>query len=351
VLTEVDYMLTERESLILQTIIDHFIDTARPVGSRAISKKKQINLSAATVRNVMADLEEKELLEKTHSSSGRIPSERGYRYYVDHVISPSIKQKELNIIQNTLNDNIIEMEQIVQLSAELLSQLTNYTAIILGPNVDEAKLKDIQLITLTSQTAVAILITDTGHVEHKSFTVPTGVSVTDLEKTVNILKDRLIGVPIMQLSLKLETEVYALMKKHIKEHELIFEYLQAVISYDDSVKLYVGGQTNILMQPEFRDVKKVYDVFTMLENEAEMIKLLTTETDGLHISIGNENNIEAIKDFSLITSTFRLGVDQLGTIALLGPTRMKYRKVITLLHALSREMSELLDVSRQHDLK
>src|SRR5699024_3116449 len=118
------------------------------------------------------------------------------------------------------------------------SQLTNYTTIILGPNVDEARLKDIQLITLTPQTAVAILVTDTGHVEHKSFTVPANVNVTDLEKTVNILKDRLIGVPIMQLSHKLESEVYELMKKHIKEHEQIFEYLQAVISYDDSVKLY-----------------------------------------------------------------------------------------------------------------
>src|SRR5690625_92869 len=146
----------------------------------------------------MADLEEKELLEKTHSSSGRIPSERGYRYYVDHVISPSIKQRELNIIQNTLNDNIIEMEQIVQLSAELLSQLTNYTAIILGPNVDEAKLKDIQLITLTSQTAVAILITDTGHVEHKSFTVPTCISVSKLEISVNIVHYCLIWLPILQ---------------------------------------------------------------------------------------------------------------------------------------------------------
>src|SRR5690625_1153635 len=179
-------MLTERQLLILQTIIDDFIETAHPIGSRAISKKDTINLSAATIRNVMADLEELELLEKTHSSSGRIPSEKGYRYYVDHVISPTIKEKEINIIRNIIQDNIVEFEHIVQLSAEVLSQLTNYTAIILGPNEVEATLKQIQIITLTPRTAVAILVTSTGHVEHKYFSIPPGIEINDIEKMVNI---------------------------------------------------------------------------------------------------------------------------------------------------------------------
>ena len=341
-LTEVDTMLTKRQLLILQTIIEDFIETAHPVGSRAISKKKAIDLSAATVRNVMADLEELELLEKTHSSSGRIPSEKGYRYYVDHVIAPSIKEKELNIIRNIIKDNIVELEHIVQLSAEVLSQLTNYTAIILGPNVIEATLKQLQIITLTPQTAVAILVTNTGHVEHKSFSIPYGIEVSDLEKMVNILNDRLIDVPIMQLPYTLQTEVYDLMKKHIKEYELMYEYIKSVLTYDEPAKLYVGGQANILTQPEFKDIDKIYDFFTMLENETEIIKLLTNHHDGLRVTIGNENKMEAIKDFSLITSTYKLGTDQLGTIALLGPTRMKYRKVITILQALSNEMTDLL---------
>src|SRR5699024_5624930 len=167
------------------------------------------------IRNVMADLEDMGLLEKTHSSSGRIPSERGYRYYVDHVIAPTIKEKEFNIIKHIIQDDFYEFEQIVQKSAEVLSDLTNYTTLILGPNVFDAKLKQIQLITLTPQTAVAILVTDTGHVEHSSFSIPHGMDISDLEKTVNILNDRLSGVPIVQLSYVLETEIYDLMKRHI----------------------------------------------------------------------------------------------------------------------------------------
>src|SRR5690625_2307119 len=246
-------MLTDRQLLILQTIIDNFIETAHPIGSRALSKDSTINLSSATIRNVMADLEDMDLLEKTHSSSGRVPSEKGYRYYVDHVISPTLKEKDIDIIKHVIKDNIIEFEQIVQLSAEVLSQLTNYTAIILGPNEIDATLKQIQIVRLTKQTAVAILVTSTGHVEHKSFSIPNGIEMSDLEKMVNILNDRLINVPIVQLHHTLQTEVYALMKKHIKDYELMFEYIQSVIRYEDSTKLYVGGQSNILTQPEFKD--------------------------------------------------------------------------------------------------
>src|SRR5690625_456170 len=149
-------MLTERERLILQTIIDDFVKTAHPIGSRKIAKYEHINLSAATIRNVMADLEEKKLLEKTHTSSGRIPSEKGYRYYVDHVVSPTIKQKKLSVITHVIQDNIIELEQIVQLSTEMLSQLTNYTAIIRGPNETEATLNQVQIVPVSVQAAVAI---------------------------------------------------------------------------------------------------------------------------------------------------------------------------------------------------
>jgi len=342
-------MLTSRQLLILQTIIDDFIHQARPVGSRVISKKESINLSAATVRNVMADLEEMGLLEKTHSSSERIPSEKGYRYYVDHVIAPTMREIEIDILKEMITDNIFEFEQIVQTSAEVLSQLTNYTAIILGPNVIDATLKQIQIIVLSPHTAVAILITNTGHVEHKSFSIPASIDVNEIETLVNILNDRLVGVPILQLTHKLETEVFALMQKHIKNYELMFKYIQSAFTYETTAKLYVGGQSNLLMQPEFQDVEKVYDFYTMLEDEEELIRLLSMNTDGLQVTIGNENKVDAIKHFSLITSPYKLGLNQFGTIALLGPTRMEYRKVIHLLKGLSAELSEILYTKKQTD--
>src|SRR5690625_343481 len=145
-------MLTERQLLIFQAIIDEFVKSAHPVGSRAISKKENINVSAATVRNVMADLEEMGFLEKTHSSSGRIPSEKAYRFYVDHVIGPTLRELEMDIIGEMISDNIVEFEHIVQTSAEVLSHLTNYTVIILGPQVDDATLKEIQILKLSPYT-------------------------------------------------------------------------------------------------------------------------------------------------------------------------------------------------------
>lgn len=289
----------------------------------------------------MADLEEKELLEKTHTSSGRIPSEKGYRYYVDHVISPTIKEKNLSVINHIIQDNIIELEQIVQLSTEMLSQLTNYTAIILGPDDTEASLKQVQILPLTPQTAVAILVTSTGHVEHKSFTIPNGMDILEMEKIVNILNERLVGIPIVNLTHALETEVYEIMRKHIKDYEIMFDYIKSVICYDESVKLYVGGQANLLTFPEFKDIEKIYDFYTFLEEEEEIKNLLTGIQDGLQVRIGNENELEAVKHLSLITSTFQLNHDQLGTIALIGPTRMEYRKVIGLLQTLSKELTDL----------
>jgi len=340
-------MLTDRQLLILQTIIDDFIDTAHPIGSRALANDKTINLSAATIRNVMADLEEMGLLEKTHSSSGRVPSQKGYRYYVDNVISPGMKEKDILLVEHMLQDNLVELEQIVQMSAEVLSQLTNYTTIVLGPNDAGATLKQIQLITLNEYMAVAILVTDTGHVEHKHVTIPSNVNMNDFEKVVNILNHRLIGIPIIKLPQALETEVYDLMKKHIQNYEVMYEYIKSVIKYEEPTKLFVSGETNILTQPEFKDVEKIYEFYTMLENEAEIIKLLTEKHEGIHVSIGHENEIEAIKDFSLITSTYSLGSNQLGTIALLGPTRMKYKKVISLLQSFSNELTGLLHLKNK----
>lgn len=335
-------MLTERQLLILQVIIDDFIQTAQPVGSRALSKMESISFSSATIRNVMADLEDLGYLEKTHSSSGRIPSEKGYRFYVDHLVSAENVPDEVNVMKHVIQDGIFEFEQIVQKSAQVLSDLTNYTSIILGPEVFETKLKQLQIVTLSDHTAVAILITNTGHVEHRSFTIPGEINASDLEKMVNILNDRLYGVPIIRLHEKLNSELMTLMRMYVNDFERSYDYLKSAFFDEQPAKLYFGGKTNILMQPEFKDIDKVRSFYSMIEKEDEVASMLKASTEGLNVSIGHENKVDAIKDCSLITATYHLGEDQLGTIALLGPTRMEYRKVITLLHALSNEMTEAL---------
>lgn len=335
-------MLTERQLLILQVIVDDFIESAHPVGSRAISKKEHIPFSAATIRNEMADLEEQGYLEKTHSSSGRVPSEKGYRYYVDHLISPAGKTHKGNVISHMLKDGFFEFEQIVQMSAEVLSELTNYTSIILGPELFETKLKQVQLITLSAHTAVAILVTNTGHVEHRSFSIPAEVNPSDLERMVNILNNRLHDVPILKLQEIFNTEIAAMMKMYVEDFDRSYDYLKAAFLSDHPVKLYIGGKSNILRQPEFNDVDKIRSFFTMMDKEEEIISLLKHTDHGINVSIGKENEVDAIKDFSLITSSYQLGDGQLGTIALLGPMRMEYKKVISLLNIVSNEMTDAL---------
>ncbi|MBY7143335.1 heat-inducible transcriptional repressor HrcA [Virgibacillus sp. NKC19-3] len=335
-------MLTERQLLILQVIIDDFIESATPVGSRAISKKDNIPYSAATIRNEMADLEEMGFLEKTHSSSGRVPSEHGYRYYVDNLIAPISNQTNTNVIKDFIADGFFEFEQMVQMSAEVLSELTNYTSIILGPELYEAKLKQLQIVTLSSHTAVAILVTNTGHVEHRSFSIPVEINPLDLEKMVNILNERLYGVPVVRLQEKFNTELTSFMKLYVDDFDKSYDYLKAAFFNESPIKLYIGGKSNMLMQPEFDDVDKIRSFYSMIEKEDEIAHLLKRTNEGIRVTIGNENKIDAIKDFSLITAAYQSGDGQMGTIALLGPTRMEYRKVITLLNILSNEMTDAL---------
>jgi heat-inducible transcriptional repressor len=334
-------MLSNRQLLVLQVIIDEFIQTAQPIGSRAISKKEDISFSSATIRNEMADLEELGYIEKTHSSSGRVPSEKGYRFYVDHLLSPfRLSNKEMKIITHAFERGMLEFEQIVQSSAKVLSDLTNYTSIILGPEVFETRLKQIQIISLSPTTAVAILVTNTGHVEHRSFNVPISIQSSDLEKLVNILNERLVGVPIIQLHEKLYTEIEQLVTTYTEDYETAYHYLRAALFNEQPVKLYVGGKTNILMQPEFKDVEKIRSLFTIMEKEDEFASLLRSNSNGINISIGQENKMDAMQDCSLITATYSLGGQQMGTIALLGPTRMEYSRVISLLNVLSSRLTK-----------
>ncbi|WP_217586755.1 heat-inducible transcriptional repressor HrcA [Lentibacillus saliphilus] len=342
-------MLSERQMLILQVLIDDFIETAQPVGSRKLSQKGNISYSPATIRNVMADLEEMGYIEKTHSSSGRVPSEMGYRYYVDNFIPFPQKDSGLHVIEQVMEEGFVEFEQIVQKSAEVLSDITNYTTIILGPEIFETTLKQLQIVTLSAHTAVIILVTNTGHVEHRSFSIPAHISPSDLEKMVNILNSRLYGVPLVKLPQKLNSELVSMIRDYVDDFETTYQYLQSAIAGDFPLKLYIGGKTNILTQPEFNNVEKIRTFYAMMENEAEIAQLFKGATNGIKVRIGQENKMDAVKDLSVITSSYQLGDDNTGIIGLLGPTRMEYRKVITLLHAFSNEMSDALYVWFKHN--
>nr|WP_285843005.1 heat-inducible transcriptional repressor HrcA [Metabacillus litoralis] len=329
--------------LVLQVIIDDFIHSAQPVGSRSLAKKDEITFSSATIRNDMADLEDLGFIEKTHSSSGRVPSEKGYRYYVDHLLSPQrLTKTEVTQIKSIYAEKIFELEKVVQKSAQILSEMTNYTSIVLGPKVNENRLKRIQIVPISKETAVAIIVTNTGHVENRTITFPDSLEPSDIEKMVNILNERLVGVPLVDLQNKIFKEVVTVLKNHIENYDMLLKIMAGSLNLESNEKIYFGGKTNMLSQPEFSDIGRIRSLLTMIEQEKELYGLLKANSAGISIKIGKENDLSAMENCSLITATYSLGDNQLGTIAVLGPTRMEYSRVVSLLTRMTRDLSKTL---------
>lgn len=342
-LTEVINMLTNRQLQILQVIVDDFVTTAQPVGSRQISKKEWITFSPATIRNEMADLEELGFLEKTHTSSGRVPSEKGYRFYVDHLLQPQIiRAEEISQIQSVFKYKMLEMEELIRESANILSELTTYTTILLGPDVQQHKVKKFQIVPLTEQSAVAIIVTDNGHVENRILNLPNGFNPSDIEKMVNILNERLTGVPLQELHLKLEIEALDVLKQHVKTADAVIQSLLNVSTGQKEGKFYYGGKTNMLNQPEFHDLNKIRMLMDLMDKESQLQSLFQHNENGIQIRIGSENNHLAMENCSVITAPFTVGEGQNGAIAIIGPTRMDYKRVVTLLEMMRNSLSRAL---------
>jgi heat-inducible transcriptional repressor len=282
-------------------------------------------------------------LEKPHSSSGRIPSEKGYRFYVDHLLSPALLSKnEIGNIRSVFAKKIVQLEDLAQETAGVLSDFTRYTSIVLGPEVFETKLRHIQIVPLTDLTAVAIFVTSTGHVENRTISIPAGVDRGDIEKFVNILNARLAGRSLVDLKHQLFIEVAEVLRENIEPYEGIMEMLSSTFSYASSEKVFYGGKTNILAQPEFHDIEKVRTLFNAIEQQEIIQRLLRSDSDGIHIKIGHENDVQAISNCSVITADYSLGDRHMGTIAIIGPTRMEYPRVVSLLDVVSKHLSNVL---------
>ncbi|MDQ0254341.1 heat-inducible transcriptional repressor [Evansella vedderi] len=336
-------MLTERQLLILKAIIDDYITHAEPVGSRSVSKREDIDYSPATIRNEMSDLEELGFLEKPHSSAGRIPSQKGYRYYVDHLLSPKeLTSREISDIKSVFRERFSEIEEVIQQSAKILSNLTSYTSIVLGPEVFESTLKQIQIVPISQNSAVAIIVTDTGHVENQTVSLPNGLDVNELEKVVNILNDKLKGVPLVHLRNKLTSEIGRVLEKYIDQYDSVMTLLNQTFLSQQNEKVFFSGKTNILAQPEFNDVERVKRLFNIFEEDALISKLIRSEGKGMTIKIGQENRFEPFDDCTLITATYSVDGKHMGTFGILGPTRMEYPRVIGIMDYLSKDLSKLL---------
>ncbi len=326
-------MLTERQENILKLITTEYIKSARPVGSNLICK--ELNCSSATVRNEMAALEDLGLLEKTHTSSGRVPSEAGYRYYVDHLMKlKELNGEDLHKLQIIFDNQQLQLTDTLSESLKIISDMTSYTSIVLGGASHENKLKEIRVIPIDQDNLIVILVTDTGHVENKKITLK-DVSLDEIKKTVDLINELIVGTPIDEISSKLEFEVKPIIGRYVKEHEMVYNTFYQVFKDFSSKNINVVGKNNILKQPEFNNIEKIQHIFDKFDNKEEMIDSIKEENNDIKIYIGKENKLD--DDVTVIQTKYHSKGEE-GTIAIVGPKRMDYDRVVTLLEYIKNNL-------------
>lgn len=319
-------MLTERQENILKLITTEYIKSARPVGSNLICK--ELNCSSATIRNEMAVLEEFGLLEKTHTSSGRVPSEKGYRYYVDHLMHPKeLNGEDMLKLQIIFNNQHLELNDTLSESLKLISDMTSYTSIVLGGASHDNKLKEIRVVPIDTENLIVIVVTDTGHVENKKVNLK-NVSLDEIKKTVDLINELIVGTPVDEISSKLEFEIKPIIGRYVKEHEIVYNTFYQVFKDFSTKNINIVGKNNILKQPEFNNIEKIQGIFNKLDNKEEMIDSIKEENNDIKIYIGKENKLD--DDVTVIQTKYNAKGEE-GTIAIVGPKRMDYDRVVTLL--------------------
>ncbi|MCI5701221.1 MAG: heat-inducible transcriptional repressor HrcA [Erysipelotrichaceae bacterium] len=327
-------MLTKRQEDILKLIVMEYIKLAKPVGSKLICDR--LNCSSATVRNEMAELENFGLLEKTHTSSGRVPSEKGYRYYVDNLM----ELKELNgedvfKLQTIFNNSQLELNDVLNKSLELISDMTSYTSIVLDAKSHENKLKEISVVPINQDVVIVIVVTDKGYVEHKDIEIK-GVGLEEVKKTVKLINDLIIGTPIDEVSAKLEFEIKPIIGKYVKQHEVLYNAFYDVFTDISSKNISVVGKNNILKHQEFNSLDKVKDIFNKLDDMEVLENIDESEKNNdINVYIGHENAVSP--DVTVIKTNYKTNKDE-GTIAIVGPKRMEYSKVVNLLDYIKKQI-------------
>ncbi len=327
-------MITERQISLLKIIVEEYIKTARPVGSKAICEK--LKCSSATVRNEMSVLEELGYLEKTHTSSGRIPSDSGYRYYVDHIMVPKeLNGDEMLKLQTIFKNNSLMLNDVVLRSMEIISELTNYTAIVLGSSSKENLLSRMEVVPLADNKFLAIVITDKGHVEHRNMCMNENISLDEIRKTVELINRLIVGTPIDEICTKLEFEVKPIIGTYIKQHDAIYNaFYNALNDFKEEASVKVSGASNILMQPEFSNADKIREIVSKFEDKS-LVSSIKEEESGVNIYIGSENTLD--DDVAIIKTKYSVNGEE-GTIALIGPKRMEYGRATALLNYIKKNI-------------
>ncbi|HPD99715.1 MAG TPA: heat-inducible transcriptional repressor HrcA [Bacillota bacterium] len=335
-------LLTKRQEMILKLIVDEYVKAAEPIGSKTLSE--MLNVSSATIRNEMGVLEDLGYIEKTHTSSGRVPSEKGYRYYIETIVKNLDEETDgFFEFEELFSNKETERDVLIKEAIDLLSQATNCTAISLGPNAYHSKVKKVQLVPITSHQALILVITNFGYVESKQITIQEDIDTEELMKVIDLINEMLVDTPISKVSEKLHYEIqHSHIKELLKYRDTIVDSFIEAFSKFAQTKYYLTGQSNMLYQPEFNDIQKLREFISTIENN-EIFKIVEADSEGISVKIGTENKVTSMQDCTVISSTYDTVDGEKGTISLVGPTRMDYRRVIPLMKYLAKHIQKLYE--------
>lgn len=333
--------LDERKSKVLQAIIDDYVATAEPVGSRTIARKYQLGVSPATIRNEMSDLEDLGFLEQPHTSAGRIPSDRGYRYYVDCLMqSTGLTVQDETLIRRTFERKAAEIDLLIRETARLLSDTTRLAAVVTGPQWQHAHVRELRLVPVGSDKVVLLYMTDSGFVDNQVLDLPVEVTMLELQRVSDLLNEQVKGQPVHALSRTAIRALQSELQKYGGLLEQALQFMERQVEDAGRQRIYLGGTTHILAQPEFRDIDKVRGLFDLLEHDDAVAGVLSAGgiKGGPVVSIGEETRVQQLADCSVVSTTYRLGDQVIGRMGVIGPKRMEYGRVVGILDSVSKHL-------------
>ncbi|MBO4849079.1 MAG: heat-inducible transcription repressor HrcA [Clostridia bacterium] len=334
-------LLDIRKMRILQAIVDDYIMTASPVGSRTVSKRSDMGLSPATIRNEMSDLTELGFLEQPHTSAGRIPSEKAYRLYVNHLMdSAKLTDDEAEYIKRHLDTRVHEVGEVIRQTAKVLSDMTNYTSMVLVPQLSSMKVRRVTLIPVSEGSAMAVVVTNTGVTKNAMIRIPESLSPDDLEKISKLITAKLDG---HRLSDAIESVLPTIRAEIGEQADVVCGMIEDIERSMSEADVEVVGASNILDYPEYSDAAKARSFLTEVETGNYLQKVLTDSSDvEMCVRIGTENDNPDMQDCSVVTVTYKAGGKNIGSMGVIGPTRMDYSKVVAVLKYMSNSLSDIL---------
>ncbi|MCL8206770.1 MAG: heat-inducible transcriptional repressor HrcA [Actinomycetia bacterium] len=332
-----------RKARVLSAVIDDYIASAEPVASRTLARRHAFGLSPATLRNELADLEEEGYLDKPHTSAGRVPSDKGYRYYVDRLlVRPALDPEAVRRIREAYRARVREVEWFLHQTAKVVSAATRYPSLVVGPALGAARLRRLSFVPLAPGTAVVVVETDSGWVESRVVSVPDELDAAQLERIARLLSEELGGVPLAEIASQRLSQLVARLGRYAAFVEELLEWIQAAEA--DEHHVTVEGALRLLDQPEFHNPERVRHVWDRLGEDAVVRELFEgTQEDGVAVRIGRELPVPDLTDLSVVSVRYRLGGRAVGQVAVVGPRRMDYGRVMVVLEEVAEALSQALN--------